>query len=163
MSDPIWFGPDDCRLEEFIDVVTNAASDHHYRFAAMLQSGVVINDADELRRMIIDAENRRHVQGEFVHALLHGPGIIVIRDALRCDTVERASAAFESMIVEQRRAGVTSGDHFAVPGANDRVWNALEKLATPSLSASVWGWRNREPGSVQLGEQCCTHSTGAMV
>jgi ectoine hydroxylase-related dioxygenase (phytanoyl-CoA dioxygenase family) len=43
--------------------------------------------------------------------------------------VDRAGAAFAEMIEEQQASGVTAGDHFARPGANDRVWNALEKLA----------------------------------
>ena len=33
------------------------------------------------------------------------------------------------MIAEQHRLGMKSGDHYAKPGDNDRVWNALEKLA----------------------------------
>ncbi|WOT32787.1 phytanoyl-CoA dioxygenase family protein [Streptomyces coeruleorubidus] len=32
-------------------------------------------------------------------------------------------------LAEQRASGATAGDHFAKPGANDRVWNALEKAA----------------------------------
>jgi ectoine hydroxylase-related dioxygenase (phytanoyl-CoA dioxygenase family) len=34
---------------------------------------------------------------------------------------------FRALIEEFRAAGF-SVDHFAKPGANDRVWNALEKL-----------------------------------
>ena len=33
------------------------------------------------------------------------------------------------MIAEQRASGQAAGDHYAKPGHNDRVWNALEKLA----------------------------------
>jgi hypothetical protein len=33
------------------------------------------------------------------------------------------------MISEQRAAGMAGGDHFAKPGANDRVWGALDKFA----------------------------------
>src|SRR4029078_7818019 len=33
----------------------------------------------------------------------------------------------DSLIREQYAAGATSGDHFAKPGANERVWNALEQ------------------------------------
>ena len=33
------------------------------------------------------------------------------------------------MIAEQKAAGVVGGDHFAKPGANDRVWGALDKFA----------------------------------
>ena len=34
-----------------------------------------------------------------------------------------------SLIAEQKARGVQTGDHFAKPGSNDRVWSALEKLA----------------------------------
>jgi ectoine hydroxylase-related dioxygenase (phytanoyl-CoA dioxygenase family) len=44
--------------------------------------------------------------------------------------VFRATAVFTEMIVEQKRNGAGAGDHFAKPGANDRVWGALDKLAT---------------------------------
>ncbi|MFL6132347.1 MAG: phytanoyl-CoA dioxygenase family protein, partial [Nocardioidaceae bacterium] len=37
--------------------------------------------------------------------------------------------AFNALIGEERAQGGARGDHFAKPGANDRVWNALEKLA----------------------------------
>jgi ectoine hydroxylase-related dioxygenase (phytanoyl-CoA dioxygenase family) len=33
------------------------------------------------------------------------------------------------MITDEKAAGGAKGDHFAKAGANDRVWNALEKLA----------------------------------
>jgi ectoine hydroxylase-related dioxygenase (phytanoyl-CoA dioxygenase family) len=54
--------------------------------------------------------------------------------------VDRASDAFDAMIADQRASGATSGDHFAKPGANDRVWNALEKLAVraPSVFAAYY-------------------------
>jgi len=48
--------------------------------------------------------------------------------------VDRTTTAFEAMIAIQRASGATSGDHFAKPGANDRVWNALEKLAVAALT-----------------------------
>ena len=41
------------------------------------------------------------------------------------------------MIAEQRASGAAAGDHFAKPGANDRIWNALEKLAVADPEAFV--------------------------
>src|SRR5439155_7250230 len=41
----------------------------------------------------------------------------------------RATEVFNALIADQRAVGATAGDHFAKPGANDRVWNALEKMA----------------------------------
>jgi ectoine hydroxylase-related dioxygenase (phytanoyl-CoA dioxygenase family) len=43
--------------------------------------------------------------------------------------VDRATAVFAALIEEQKAAGVAGGDHFAKPGANDRVWGALDKFA----------------------------------
>ncbi|MEM8924569.1 MAG: phytanoyl-CoA dioxygenase family protein, partial [Actinomycetota bacterium] len=43
--------------------------------------------------------------------------------------LSRATDAFEAIIEVERRSDSGAGDHFAAPGANDRVWNALEKLA----------------------------------
>jgi len=70
------------------------------------------------------------VQAELVRALTDGPGLVVFSGAY-ADTsvVDRATEAFAEMIADQRASGATAGDHFAKPGTNDRVWNALEKLA----------------------------------
>jgi ectoine hydroxylase-related dioxygenase (phytanoyl-CoA dioxygenase family) len=43
--------------------------------------------------------------------------------------LDRASAVFTELIAEQKASGTAAGDHFATPGANDRVWGALDKLA----------------------------------
>ena len=43
--------------------------------------------------------------------------------------LDRASAVFTELIAEQKASGAAAGDHFATPGANDRVWGALDKLA----------------------------------
>jgi ectoine hydroxylase-related dioxygenase (phytanoyl-CoA dioxygenase family) len=61
---------------------------------------------------------------------MDGPGLVVFAGAFP-DTavVDRATEAFHAMIDDQHASGATAGDHFAKPGANDRVWNALEKLA----------------------------------
>jgi len=51
--------------------------------------------------------------------------------------VDRATAAFDAMIADERAAGGHVSDHFAKAGANDRVWNALEKLAVRDPEAFV--------------------------
>jgi ectoine hydroxylase-related dioxygenase (phytanoyl-CoA dioxygenase family) len=58
------------------------------------------------------------------------------------DPVDRASVAFEAIIAEERAAGGQVGDHFAKAGANDRVWNALEKLAITDPEAFVAYYAN---------------------
>jgi ectoine hydroxylase-related dioxygenase (phytanoyl-CoA dioxygenase family) len=78
------------------------------------------------------------VAAELVRALTDGPGVIAVRGAFP-DTavVDRATAAFDAMIADEKAAGGAKGDHFAKAGANDRVWNALEKLALRDPSTFV--------------------------
>ena len=55
--------------------------------------------------------------------------------------IEAANDRFWAMIDEQHRNNSARGDHFAKPGANDRVWNALEKLCLvdPGTFAAYYG------------------------
>ncbi len=81
------------------------------------------------------------MQTEFVTAFTDGPGIIVLKGAFSNDVVDATTAEFNRLIDGQHRSGTAAGDHFAKPGANDRVWNALEKLAitAPEVFAAYYG------------------------
>jgi ectoine hydroxylase-related dioxygenase (phytanoyl-CoA dioxygenase family) len=62
--------------------------------------------------------------------LTDGPGIVVFKQAYGdLSVVDRATEAFLTQIAVEKEAGLGGGDHFAKPGANDRVWSALDKLA----------------------------------
>jgi ectoine hydroxylase-related dioxygenase (phytanoyl-CoA dioxygenase family) len=84
-----------------------------------------------------DPDEAGALRTELARSLLHGPGIIVIHGAMSTDVVDRATMAFRAMIDEQRNGTAVAGDHFAAPGANDRVWNALEKLALADPAAFI--------------------------
>jgi ectoine hydroxylase-related dioxygenase (phytanoyl-CoA dioxygenase family) len=95
-----------------------------------------------LRDHIATPEGRREVQAELARALADGPGVLVFAGAFPDPgVVDRATAVFEAMIAEQKATGVVGGDHFATPGANDRVWGALDKLAVrdPEAFAAYYG------------------------
>jgi ectoine hydroxylase-related dioxygenase (phytanoyl-CoA dioxygenase family) len=118
----VWFSPTDCNLEEFRALVEVATEPADYPHAAQVIDNVLIY-------RLTGSEDRRALQVELAHALLHGPGIVVFKHAFDASVVDRATAAFEGLIAEQKASGNVSGDHFAKPGANDRVWGALDKLA----------------------------------
>ncbi|MEU3985220.1 phytanoyl-CoA dioxygenase family protein [Streptomyces sp. NPDC026672] len=124
--DRAWLSERDCDLDAFRALVerTTDLADHPY--AASVERNVLIYDSERLRA----AGDRRAVAAELVRALSEGPGVVVFRGAFPDPSVvDRATVVFERLIAEQRAAGATAGDHFAAPGANDRVWNALEKTA----------------------------------
>ncbi len=91
----------------------------------------------EPTRIYSAADMVRSNMEEIAQCLMDGPGIIVIKGALAPEVVDVASDVFRQLIEEQKRAGVGAGDHFAKAGANDRVWNALEKMAVHSPDVFV--------------------------
>ena len=121
-----WLSEHDCDLADFRELVERATDLADYPYASAVEREVLVYDSDRLRR----AEDDRAVRAELARALTDGPGIVVLQGAFADHgVVDRLSAVFDALIAEQRASGVTAGDHFAKPGANDRVWNALEKAA----------------------------------
>ncbi len=128
----------DCDLDDFVTLVTRATDAADYPWATEVVDRVLVYDGDRLRSGLGDEGGVEVVAAEIVRALTDGPGVVAIRGAFP-DTavVDRATAAFEAMIAEEKAAGGIKGDHFATAGANDRVWNALEKLALRDPSTFV--------------------------
>ncbi|MGK3939655.1 phytanoyl-CoA dioxygenase family protein [Streptomyces caeruleatus] len=121
-----WLSEQDCDLEAFRALVERGVDPADYPYASAVERNVLLYDAERVR----GAEDRREVQEELVKALTDGPGVVVLRGAFPDHAVvDRFTEVFDSLIREQYAAGTTAGDHFAKPGANERVWNALEKSA----------------------------------
>ncbi len=101
-----------------------------YPAACDAVSNVLVYDFDALRESVAEPESGRAVRAEWVRAMLDGgPGVIVLRRTFAdASVVDAASAVFQDIIAEQHAGGHAGGDHFAKPGANDHIWNALEKL-----------------------------------
>jgi ectoine hydroxylase-related dioxygenase (phytanoyl-CoA dioxygenase family) len=116
-----WFTAADCRLEDFRALVEQKTDLTDYPHAVDVVQNVLVYPGD-----LADIPE---VRAELARALADGPGIVVFRGAFTHDVVDRATDVFFAMIAEQKAAGVVGGDHFAKPGANDRVWGALDKFA----------------------------------
>ncbi|MGW1624879.1 phytanoyl-CoA dioxygenase family protein [Streptomyces sp. NPDC002172] len=120
----------DCDLDAFRSLVEQATDAADHPSAERVEQNVPLYDSDRLRTLTATADGRREVQDELVRALLDGPGIVVLKGAFADpDVVDRATETFTALIEEERASGAARGDHFAEPGANDRVWNALDKVA----------------------------------
>ncbi len=122
--------PEDVRLADLLEVLADHTVAADYPHADRVEQEVLVYDSAVVRAMAADAGGRREVQAEIARALAGGPGIVVFEGAFVDHVVlDRTTAAFDRLIADQRADGTAAGDHFAQPGANDRVWNALEKLA----------------------------------
>src|SRR5215470_733929 len=138
---PGYLAEDDCRLADLIDVVGEQTDLADYPHADAAERGVLVYDSARLRKETSGADGRREVGAELARALDDGPGIVVFAGAFSDPgVVDRATEQFEAIIAGQRAAGGAAGDHFAKSGQNDRIWNALEKLAlrAPDVFAAYY-------------------------
>lgn len=127
-TSPRWLHAADAHLGDLrsvLDQRTDAADCPH---AARLLNDVPVYDCESLRaRLSQGGDFQRSLMGEWAWLWEEGPGILVLQGALAAPVVDAVTVRFKE-IIERERSNNSGGDHFAKAGANDRVWNALEKL-----------------------------------
>ncbi len=130
-----WLDESDFGLDAFRAEVDRQTELGDYPLADEVRSNVLVYPAQSVAR-----SDRRALQSELIRALADGPGVVVFTGAFDVAVVDRANEAFFALIEAQRVDGVTAGDHFGKPGANDRIWNAAQKLAlhSPAVFADYY-------------------------
>ncbi|MGV0745667.1 phytanoyl-CoA dioxygenase family protein [Mycolicibacterium sp. XJ870] len=119
-----WIGEIDCSIDDFRAHVDRETDPADYPHAADVRANVPVYAAETMT----EAE-RRELQSELIAALTDGPGVVMFEGAFDEEAVDAASAAFAALIEAQHAEGGAAGDHFGKAGANDRIWNAAQKLA----------------------------------
>ena len=112
-------------LAALIDAGRNAPAP---ALAAEMARGVPLYDCAALSPRLGDAAFSRTLMAEWHDVLADGAGVLVLAGAWPDDSVVDAVTAEFHALIEAERATGGGGDHFAKPGANDRVWNTLQKL-----------------------------------
>ncbi|WP_434711505.1 phytanoyl-CoA dioxygenase family protein [Rhizobium sp. YTUHZ045] len=140
-ADRVWLSEDACDLDDFRRLAEKTTALADYPTASAVEKNVLIYDSRKVTAAAT-GEGKRLVLAEICEAFGEGPGVVVFKHAYQ-DTgiIDRASAIFNAIIEEQHRTSTGGGDHFAKPGANDRIWNSLEKhcLADPENFAEYYG------------------------
>jgi len=133
--------PATCRVADLAAITGAPTLLSDYPHAASVALGVPVYDCAAMReRAHTDGVLAHALQAEWVRVWTDGPGVLVLQGAYADGAlVDAVSAAFMQMIEAQRAHG-GGADHFAKPGANDRVWNALQKLCVldPALFARYY-------------------------
>ena len=135
------FQHNDCKVEKLAALTQQQSSIEEFPLAKVVTKGVPVYDCGALRQSITQGTLSNHaLMVEWVSVWNSGPGIVVLQ-GLYDDAcvIDRATACFQQLIASEKKQG-TGADHFAKAGANDRVWNALEKhcLLSPENFASYY-------------------------
>lgn len=142
-----WLNVQACRVQDLADIVQTITRPEDCPSAAYLLQGVPVYNCRQLRQQWAACSadewpgHRQALMAEWANVWRNGPGVLVLQGAFEdLAVVDAASVQFRALIDEERPTG-SGGDHFAKPGANDRVWNALEKLClrAPRAFAAYYG------------------------
>lgn len=124
-----YFDAGSCSIDDFRTLVDQRLTESDAPQAARIVSNIPIYDVAELDRSLAGAEGRRRLMAEWAHILMHRSGVLVL-DGAYSDTapIDAATHVFQDIIREEKAATGGGADHFAAAGANDRIWNSLQKL-----------------------------------
>ncbi len=149
----IFLRGDEADIAEFAALTATPTRLADWPHASAVDKGILIYDCPSLLPRLADPEGREHLLAEWADAMLNGPGVLVLKGAEPDHAMlDDATALFFRLIDDQNRAGTGGGDHFAKPGANDRLWNSLQKhalsdpanfaryYANPFLAAIAEAW-----------------------
>ncbi len=137
-----YFDRESCDLDEFKVLTSQNLSAGAVPHAATVEKNVPIYDMQALRPVLKQPYKRRALLAEWGWVLDKSAGVIALKGAYPdTSVIDRATDVFRQIIDEERRSGAGEGDHFAASGANDRIWNALQKqcLRDPEGFALYFG------------------------
>ena len=132
---------EDCRLDDLLAILDDTTDLADYPTASAVEQGVLRYDGATVRATLA-AGRSAEVEAELARAWAAGPGIVVLTGAFEAAVIDRVTTAYDAIIKQEKETGGPKGDHFGEPGANDRIWNALEKLAVRDPEAFVAYYSN---------------------
>lgn len=140
-----WLSPESCAVADLDAIVRTPTAPGDYPLANAVTQGVPQYDCAQLRERIRHSPRpeafKQALMAEWSRLLSEGPGVLALQSLYADSAVVDAVTAEFRHLIEAERAVGTRADHFAKAGANDRVWNALEKLCVraPDVFAAYYG------------------------
>ncbi len=111
-------------FEKLVNIETTQAD---APLAMEIKKNIPIYSGQLVRDRANSFEGKQELLTEWTSIFESGAGIIAISNAIESTSViDIATTNFEGIINSEKLNGNVS-DHFAKPGANDRVWNSLQK------------------------------------
>ncbi len=137
----VWLDEAAGSFDAFRAEVARETDPADWPLAAEIVSNVPLYDGATVRKMAESPSDALDLMAEWNAVFDSGPGIVAIRGGMPdTSVIDTATAIFEEIIAAESASGTGGGDHFAKPGANDRVWNAAQKhcLAAPENFAAYY-------------------------
>ena len=140
MTGAAYLSDADCDIAAFTALIDRRLDAAEVPLAAEIVHNVPVYDCAALAPRLGDPADRRRLMAEWAAGLMQGAGVLVLRGASpKTAPIDAATDIYTAIIAEEK--GRAAGDHFAAGGANDRVWNSLQKLClrAPEVFAAYFG------------------------
>lgn len=124
-----YFDAGSCDIDDFRALVTRTLSPGVAPHADRVVSNVPVYRVADLEDTLAGEVGRSTLMGEWARLLMDHSGVLVLEGAYPDVTpIDRATTVYDGIIAREKAASGGGADHFAAAGANDRIWNSLQKL-----------------------------------
>ena len=128
-----YYFSEDCNLTDFQEIINQALKSDSVPNASEVVSNVPVYDISRLQKNFQSSDLRAELMSEWAWVLRESSGVIVLRNAYQdTSVIDEATKLYEDIISDEKRKNGGGADHFAAAGANDRIWNSLQKLCESS-------------------------------
>jgi ectoine hydroxylase-related dioxygenase (phytanoyl-CoA dioxygenase family) len=124
-----YFDAQACDPDEFIALIDQKTHSDTVPNADDIQLDIPVYDMKRLRPSLETDVSRNEIMCEWAQVMMSGAGVLVLKGAYQ-DTgiLDDATSIYEKIIASEKSTSGGGSDHFAASGANDRIWNSLQKL-----------------------------------
>ena len=137
-----FYNINDIDLVDFSSLCSQNVNEEDYPSSSKIEQRIVIYDGERIRSLL-ETEQAEALKSELHHCFKEGPGVLLIQNAFSdSQTIDQASKVFKEIITAEKNTAENRGDHFATPGENERIWNALQKFCERDPEAFVAYYKN---------------------
>ena len=109
-------------LDGFIQTCKNSQTlKNDYPNARVIEKRIPIYYVEDIIKV-----DKYEIMEELHKCLKIGPGVYILKNLLEPNKVETASRVADDIIKDEKVKFNSRGDHFAVGGKNDRIWNFFQ-------------------------------------
>ena len=130
---PGYYHSKECNLADFQKIIDQSLAIEVVPNAKEIQNNIPIYDIEELQSIFQSEVLKNELMAEWAWVLRESSGVIVLRNAYRnTSAIDEATQLYQGIIADEKMKNGGGADHFAAAGANDRIWNSLQKLCESS-------------------------------
>lgn len=148
-----YYTPEACDITAFTALIEQNTNPADVPHAVDIQKNIPIYDVTSLGDRLSNPATRMTLMSEWARVLSLGAGVVVLKSAYADTSVlDDATRIYTTIIADEKQRSGGGADHFAASGANDRIWNSLQKLceaspevflhyfANPAIAAICEAW-----------------------